>query len=103
MSREYVVGKLEDLPQGRGIAVDAGGRTIAVFRVGDRVYALHNRCPHKGASLCDGRVDAEQGLVNCPWHNWPWQLETGTFAVDPRERIRTYGVRVVDDTVILSV
>jgi NAD(P)H-dependent nitrite reductase small subunit len=103
MSTEYVVGKLQDLPQGRGIAVSAGKRVIAVFRVGDRVYAMHNRCPHKGASLCDGLVDAERGQVRCPWHNWPWQLDSGAFAVDPREHIRTYDVRVVDDTVILRV
>ena len=103
MGKEYVVGKLQDLPQGRGVAVSAGNRTIAVFRIGDQVYAVHNRCPHKGASLCDGRVDPEQRQVNCPWHNWPWQLDSGAFAVDPRERIRTYDVQVVDDTVILRI
>lgn len=103
MSTEYVLGKLGDLPERRGIAVSAGKRTVAVFRISDRVYAVNNTCPHKGASLCEGWLDAEHGIVNCPWHNWPWRLETGEFDVDPRERIRTYRVDVVDDTVILHV
>jgi nitrite reductase/ring-hydroxylating ferredoxin subunit len=51
---EYIVGKLSDLPPGTAIAVTAGHRTIAVFRVGDDFFAINNACPHKGAALCDG-------------------------------------------------
>jgi nitrite reductase/ring-hydroxylating ferredoxin subunit len=47
---EYVVGKLNEIPEGKAIAVEAGRRTIAVFRVGGKLYAIANRCPHKGAS-----------------------------------------------------
>jgi NAD(P)H-dependent nitrite reductase small subunit len=96
---EYVVGKVDDIPPGKAIAVAAGHRTIAVFRVGDRFFALSNVCPHKGASLCEGVI--EDGVVRCPWHHWNWRLVDGTLESDPRQRVRTYEVAVDGDEVIL--
>ena len=74
---EYVVGKIYEIPTGTAVAVQAGRRTIAVFRVGDDFFAVNNVCPHKGASLCDGEIIVEEKIVRCPWHHWNWQLEDG--------------------------
>jgi nitrite reductase/ring-hydroxylating ferredoxin subunit len=63
---EYIVGKIDDIATGTGIAVQAGQRTIAVFRVGDDFFAVNNACPHKGASLCEGEVVVEEKIVRCP-------------------------------------
>jgi NAD(P)H-dependent nitrite reductase small subunit len=98
---EYVVGKIDDIPPGTAIAVTAGPRTIAVFRVGDRFFALSNVCPHKGAALCDGEVLISDAIVRCPWHHWNWRLADGTLESDPRQRVRTYEVAVDGDEVIL--
>jgi len=100
---EYVVGKVGDIAPGTAVAVKAGPRTIAVFRVGDAFYAISNVCPHKGASLCDGEIVVEDGLVRCPWHHWNWRLEDGTLESDPRQRVRTYQVTVDGDELILTV
>ncbi len=43
------------------------GRTLAVWRAADGPHAVPDRCPHMGASLCEGRVDAT-GQIVCPWH-----------------------------------
>jgi NAD(P)H-dependent nitrite reductase small subunit len=102
MMQRYKVGRIDELPDGKGIAIEARGRTIAVFRFGQEVRAIHNSCPHKGASLCDGRVDAARQIVRCPWHQWSWRLDDGTFEVDPRVTIRTYKVVVEDGEVILE-
>jgi hypothetical protein len=43
---EYVVGKIDDIAPGTAIAVQAGRRTIAVFRLGNEFFAvprLHSR------------------------------------------------------------
>ena len=49
---------------------------IAVFRtVDDEVYALDDRCPHKGGPLSNGIVHGAS--VTCPLHNWVFDLATG--------------------------
>ena len=98
---DYVVGSLSDFPPGKAIAVQAGHRTIAVFRVGTEFFAVANTCPHKGASLCDGEVIPEEKIVRCPWHHWNWRLADGTLESDPRQSLRTYEVAVDGDEVIL--
>jgi NAD(P)H-dependent nitrite reductase small subunit len=100
---EYVVGKLNEIPEGKAIAVEAGRRTIAVFRVGGKLYAIANRCPHKGASLCEGEIVVEDGIVRCPWHHWNWQLGDGKLEADPRQALRTYPVVVDGDDVVVTV
>ncbi len=75
MSDKIPLGALADLPDGRGIRVDYGEHRIAVFRVGDAVYALGDRCSHAEASLSEGEVF---GLdVECPRHGSEFSLETG--------------------------
>lgn len=100
---EYVVGKVDEIPEGKGIAVEAGRRTIAVFRVAGKLYAVANRCPHKGASLCEGEVKVERGVVRCPWHHWNWQLGNGKLEADPRQGLRTYPIAVDGDDVVVTV
>ena len=49
---------------------------IAIFRTAeDKVFALNNRCPHKGGPLSEGIVHG--GQVTCPLHNWQIDLATG--------------------------
>lgn len=101
--KEYFVGKLADIPDGKGIAVEAGRRTVAVFRVGAEVFATPNSCPHKGASLCEGEVVCTDKIVRCPWHHWNWQLADGTLQADPRQRLRRFEVVIDGDDVILRI
>jgi len=98
---EYVVGKIDDIRPGTAIAVQAGRRVIAVFRLGDGFFAVNNACPHKGASLCDGEIVVADKVVRCPWHHWNWQLGDGRLESDPRQRLRTYEVAVEGDEVIV--
>jgi nitrite reductase (NADH) small subunit len=49
---------------------------IAIFKSADgRIFALWDKCPHKGGPLSQGIVHGEQ--VTCPLHNWVISLETG--------------------------
>lgn len=49
---------------------------IAIFRtIDDQVFALHDRCPHKGGPLSQGIVSGQ--TVTCPLHNWQIDLATG--------------------------
>jgi NAD(P)H-dependent nitrite reductase small subunit len=98
---EYLLGRLDDFPEGQGRAFKAGTRTVAVFRSNGKLYALANKCVHKGASLCEGALSDAGTVVRCPWHNWPFELSTGRHRHDSSERVRTYEVRLQGDQVIL--
>ena len=104
-----VVSRLADFPPGDRKIVKAGARSIGVFRVEDRFFALRNRCPHQGGPLCEGRLSAwavadapgqvqmtgPPRLVACPWHGWEYDLETGQSFLGPGEtRVKAYDVSV---------
>lgn len=99
--KEYLLGKLEEFPEGKGRAFKAGTRTVAVFRVKGQVYAIANRCIHKGASMCEGTLSENGTVVRCPWHNWGFDLATGELCLDHAEKLRTYQVKLDGDRVIL--
>ena len=103
MMTEYVIGTIDEFPPGKAVAVQAGRRTIAVFRLGDDFFAINNTCPHKGASLCDGEVLVDDKVVRCPWHHWNWRLDDGRLESDPRQGVRVYRVAIEDGEVIVSV
>ena len=67
---------------------------VSVFRDGDRYFAIDDMCPHMGASLAGGFVEA--GIVTCPWHYWRFRLTDGAWADNPRIKIGCYPVQVVD-------
>ena len=108
MSRPEARIPLAELPPPGGIRmVELGGHRVGVIRVGDRVHAVADRCPHRGAPLCSGgrtvhgielddggapvRGD-ERGLLRCPWHKWDFDIASGRCVVHPTLRIRRYRV-----------
>jgi NAD(P)H-dependent nitrite reductase small subunit len=101
LAKQYLLGRLEDFPEGSGRAFQAGGRTVAVFRSNGELFAVANRCIHKGASICEGVLADSGKVVRCPWHNWSFDLKTGENCLDPTEKLRTYEVRAEGDQVIL--
>lgn len=52
------------------------GEKIVLIRDGDKVRALHDRCPHRGVPLSLGRRQFD-GTISCPYHGWTFDLEDG--------------------------
>lgn len=76
MQEWIYVGELADIPRQGARTVSAPSGEIAVFRtVDDRVFALRNRCPHRGGPLAEGIVHGHS--VTCPLHNWVLDLSSG--------------------------
>jgi nitrite reductase (NADH) small subunit len=72
-----LIGRVEDIPRlgARRVAREQGA-DVAVFRTADdRVFALLDRCPHKGGPLSQGIVAGDG--VACPLHNWTIALADG--------------------------
>lgn len=90
---------LGDLAQGdiRAITDD-----ICVARVeDDKVIAFARRCPHGGSDLSLGTV-TRSGQVACPWHDLPFDSDTGASPCKSLSRLRMYPVRVEGQTVTVS-
>jgi len=78
------------------------GVAVAVFRNSqDEVFALLDRCPHKGGPLSEGIVHGRH--VTCPLHNWVIGLADGEAAGADKGCVRRYPVRLEGGRVLLSV
>ena len=97
-----VVAPLADFPEGAGLRVEVGEHRIAMFKVGDAVYALGDRCSHAEASLAEGEVfDTE---VECPRHGAAFDLTTGDALTLPATSpVATYVAEVDRGTVYLKI
>lgn len=69
------VARLDELPADGGLRVLVGGIEIGLFRVGDRVHALENPCPHAGDPLSEGVLDG--CVITCAAHGWAFDVRTG--------------------------
>src|SRR5262249_37247173 len=100
---------LGEIPDGGRKLVEVEGRSIGVFNVGGRHYAVLNRCPHQAGPLCLGPTTGlvrsngpgdytfERGgeILRCPWHGWEIGLATGRSVFDPeRMRVKAYPIEV---------
>lgn len=102
MSEFVTVAKVGAIPEGRAIAFPVGERLVAVFNVGGGVYqAINDLCPHMGASLADGELEA--GVVTCPWHAWRFRVGDGTWCDNPKIKTDAFDVRVVGDEIQVCV
>jgi nitrite reductase (NADH) small subunit/3-phenylpropionate/trans-cinnamate dioxygenase ferredoxin subunit len=100
MSEFVSVGTVEQFPPGRGRRVKVDGTDVAVFRIGERWFAIQDSCPHMGASLADGKLDGEQ--VVCHWHEWRFDLHSGQGDQRSWARAKVYEVRIDGDEVLLK-
>ena len=75
-------------------------KRIALFRTPSGVFACDNRCPHQGYALVRG--DVNDGVLTCAWHNWKFELGTGTCRYGG-ENIRTYPVQIRDGQVFIDI
>ena len=74
---------------------------VALFRTaGNRVFAVLDRCPHKGGPLSQGIVFGES--VACPLHNWCIDLNSGSAAAPDEGLVERFAVEVVEGMVELQ-
>ena len=80
----HVVAKAAEIPPGERKLVHVAGRDIVILNVEGELFALSDRCPHKGGSLALGKLTGAvsssepgtygysrpQEILRCPWHGW---------------------------------
>lgn len=102
MSEWKPICRVDDIPVlGSRRVMRPQGMAVAVFRnAQDQVFALLDRCPHKGGPLSQGIVFGTS--VACPLHNWTIGLDTGCARAPDEGSTPRFAVKVVDGTVHLD-
>ena len=88
---------LEDLPEARATKVQLDGTAVLIYRAGERIFAIGNRCTHQGAMLDRGpvKVSGSEATVTCPAHGSMFRLEDGRVMRGPATRpVPAYDARV---------
>jgi nitrite reductase (NADH) small subunit len=97
------VGRLDDIPRrgSRRVRGPNADLPIAVFRTADdRVFALVDRCPHRGGPLSEGIVQGR--AVACPLHGWVIELGTGQAEAPDEGCTQTVATRLAGDRILIS-
>ena len=79
-----------------GTFVVASGRELAVFRLDDPhgIVVIDNACPHAHGNLAGGTLAG--AVVECPWHQWRFDLVRGVCINSESVRLRKYEVCIRD-------
>ncbi len=98
---EHRLCALDELKDGGGKSLRAGTMSLAVFRIGEEVFAMENVCPHNGAALHDGILNADEKTILCRWHYIAFDLQNGDCVGNPRCRANIYPLDVRDGEVFV--
>lgn len=106
----HVVALASTIAPGERRRVSVGGRPVVVFNLAGTYYALLDRCPHQGASLCAGhqtgfvssdgpgdyQLERMGEIIRCPWHGWEFDIKTGQSWFNPEHtRVRQFEAGIV--------
>jgi nitrite reductase (NADH) small subunit len=92
---------LDEIPQQGSRVVKSAKGDIAVFRTAaDEIFALHDKCPHKGGPLSQGIVAGK--VVTCPMHSWKIQLEDGEAVAPDKGCAKSFAVKLEGGAVWLK-
>ena len=72
-----------DLRDGEARVADADRMAVLLYRRGESVNCIANRCTHAGGPLAEGDVDSAACTVTCPWHQSVFRLDTGEVVHGP--------------------
>ncbi|MEW9900266.1 nitrite reductase small subunit NirD [Chitinivorax sp. PXF-14] len=93
---------LTEIPQLGARVVQHSSGDIAVFRNSeDEVFALHDKCPHKGGPLSQGIVHGK--TVTCPLHSWNIDLCKGEALAPDMGCTNRFDTKVEDGVIYLAV
>lgn len=109
--------RLDEVRNGELKSVRAAGRDLVLGRRGDELFAVRDACPHYGARLSGGvlsckrlvgavgeyPIDEEVPILRCPWHNWEYDVRSGSCQQDATKRVAVYPTEVVDGEVVVTV
>ena len=100
MSEFVKIARVQDVPTGSGVSLEAHGKAIALFNCEGTFYAIDDTCPHQGGPLGEGELAGT--VVTCPWHEWRFDARTGLNTDDATCKVGSYPVKVEGDDVLVQ-
>ena len=95
---------LADIASGQVRKFAVEGRSIAVVRINDAVYAIGDRCSHADVSLSEGEVLCDTKELECFKHGSAFSLVSGMPNTLPAtQAVPVYAANVVDGNVMITV
>jgi nitrite reductase/ring-hydroxylating ferredoxin subunit len=97
-----LVGSLSSLPEGKPAVRTVGDVPVLLYRLGDQVTAMIERCSHETGPLGEGEVvgSGTDACVVCPWHGSTFRLTDGRVVHGPAANSQPLlGVRVREGSV----
>jgi nitrite reductase/ring-hydroxylating ferredoxin subunit len=98
------VGDVGDFPEGQGVEVRVGARSIVIYRVRGQFFALKNICPHEGVAL--HRAPPRGDVAVCIGHGWEFDLHSGRCVRGKKKhqhRVAVYPIKVEEGKVYIDV
>jgi nitrite reductase (NADH) small subunit len=94
------IGSLSEIPRLGARVVRTRQGDIAVFRTAeDEIFALRDKCPHRGGPLSQGIVHGKR--VACPLHDWKIHLDSGEAVAPDEGCAASFPVRLEGDRIML--
>jgi 3-phenylpropionate/trans-cinnamate dioxygenase ferredoxin component len=99
-----VVCRFDDIAPNTAQRFVVGGRTVAVVRIGDDLYAIGDTCSHADVSLSEGEILCDSREIECWKHGSAFSLETGEPQTLPATQpVPVFVVRHVDGDVVVDI
>ncbi len=96
------IAPVSDFPNETGLRIEVADHRVAMFRVGEEIYAIGDRCSHAEASLAEGEIFDDE--VECPRHGAAFGRADGEARTLPATSpVSVYTVDVEDDVVYLTI
>jgi nitrite reductase (NADH) small subunit len=101
MAEFVTVANIADIAPGSGKTVVVNGKDIAVFNVDGSFYAIDGTCVHRGGPLGEGELQGN--IVTCPWHQWTYDVTTGTSTLNPAARVACYPTKIEAEEILVCI
>jgi nitrite reductase/ring-hydroxylating ferredoxin subunit len=89
------------LPENVMTVVFPYGIPVLLVKTGGSIYAVSNKCAHMGCTLSRGKLGGF--IVECPCHEWTYDLRTGQFITANEIRIPVYECKAEDGKIFVNV
>lgn len=99
-TKRVPVARADEIPDGERKIVNVDGISIGIFHHKGAWYALLNSCLHRGGPVCTGPLNGD--TLICPWHGFQYDVKDGHLLTDPKSRLDTFPVSIVNGEIQLE-
>jgi len=97
------VAQYNEIPEGDLRKYQVGQESIAVYKLGGKIYATSNVCTHEGCFI-DENHQMHVRIVECTCHGSQFDIKTGeVLSIPAVEPLKTYKAEIVGEDIFLEV